>query len=175
MVCFFAVTYKYFSGFELVSRNPITINVTTQLGPIETETYVHLGTMEFNSKRKRVTVIVQSSNSIHLMCKGADNVMSHVVSPVMAKQLTQMSEAGLRTLVLAYADLPLSWWDGWKDLFQNKLSQTEEGNEQGHSTGSCSALCSICDVFDQIEKSSNMIALGATGLEDKLGDLVPEW
>ena len=112
------------------------------------------------------------------MLKGADNVVLPIISDqsinFLNKSLVEMSEAGLRTLVFAQAEVPLSWWDTWKIDFIHACSLPEDSNESGHSKGSCSDLCRICKVFDEMERSVILNYLGISALEDKLSDLVPE-
>src|SRR5262245_43089847 len=73
----------------------------------------------------------------------------------------------------------------WREISELPDQDTEKGHTKGiflieHDflshvcTGECSHDCRICKGFQQIEESAQMYLLGATALEDRLQDLVPE-
>lgn len=65
---------------------------------------------EFNSDRKRMTVIIRDNNKIKLYCKGADSIIKSRLSetgphPFLKEinhQLDEFSRRGLRTLLLSF-------------------------------------------------------------------------
>ncbi|CAF1486017.1 unnamed protein product, partial [Rotaria sordida] len=133
----------------------------------EEEKYEILNVLEFSSDRKRMSVIVRTpKNQIKLYCKGADSViMERLVSddpnvPLTTEHLESFAKDGLRTLCLAYRILTDDEYNEW--LVQYRGASTAINNR--HEL--------VCEVAERIEK--NLILLGATGIEDKLQDSVPE-
>jgi len=63
-------------------------------------------------------------------------------------QLMHMAMNGLRTLVVAYADLPLDWWEQWQPKYDFVTSLPEAGSEAKHQKGACSDQCRICAAFE---------------------------
>eukprot|EP00123_Amoebidium_parasiticum_P014404 comp22485_c0_seq1/m.33915 comp22485_c0_seq1/g.33915 ORF comp22485_c0_seq1/g.33915 comp22485_c0_seq1/m.33915 type:complete len:1183 (-) comp22485_c0_seq1:540-4088(-) len=151
-------------GFSFNVRTPkgVTINV---LGT--DETYEVLNVLEFTSTRKRMSVIVRTpQGTLLLMCKGADTAIMERLAPnqpfvdVTLKHLEQCAAQGLRTLCLAVAELDPVTYESWAKGYEEALtSMTDRENK-------VSAAC------DKIEK--DMFLLGATAIEDKLQDKVPE-
>ena len=64
-------------GFEFVSRSPNSIEVKERInGKIHRKHYRVLHVLEFNSTRKRMSVIVRDEEGRYIVfCKGADNVV----------------------------------------------------------------------------------------------------
>lgn len=57
----------------------------------------------------------------------------------------------------------------------NRISVLPDaGTERGHTKGECADTCAVCAGLNKIEMAAQMYLLGATALEDKLQDLVPE-
>jgi magnesium-transporting ATPase (P-type) len=89
--------------------------------------------------------------------------------PHLAPLLDRMADAGLRTLVLGEAVRPLTWWsDHLASEYKEVTSLSEEGDEDGHSQGSCAKTCRICSFFQEAEASAKLALLGATAIEDLL-------
>eukprot|EP00808_Paulinella_micropora_P011362 g46982.t1 len=163
-------------------------------GPHTSETVEleQLAVLDFNSKRKRASIIYKFRNGpdkgkVWVSTKGADNVMLELLrqaneseedQEVLKKtnaQLQDLAERGLRTLVIGEAYHNLSWWtQHWEAQYKKVSSLPEKKNEAGHSKGGCNAHCRICATFNEIETSAHLNLLGVTGIEDKLQDLVPE-
>jgi len=131
-------------------------------------TYKLLATIPFNSARKRMSVLVQTPEGVYrLYCKGADNIMFDRAGnydlcggqELLDEHLEAFSNEGLRTLVLAYRDLPqemaLDWLKQWNEALT--LPDREEA---------CSKVSESIEV--------NLEILGATAIEDRLQDGVPE-
>ncbi|XP_034574572.1 phospholipid-transporting ATPase 1 isoform X2 [Setaria viridis] len=153
-------------GFVLVERTSghIVIDV---LG--EKQRYDVLGLHEFDSDRKRMSVIIGCPDkSVKLFVKGADssmfgiidkNVNSDVVQAT-EKHLHSYSSLGLRTLVI-----------GMRELSQEEFQEWQMAYEKA-STALLGRGNLLRGVAADIER--NLCLLGASGIEDKLQDGVPE-
>ncbi|XP_078475034.1 phospholipid-transporting ATPase IA-like isoform X3 [Lampetra planeri] len=131
------------------------------------ETYKLLNVLEFSSNRKRMSVIVRTpSGSLKLYCKGADNVIyDRLASSALYKEATlqhleECASEGLRTLCFAERGLSEAEFEAW-------LGEYREASTALHER---SARLEAC--FETIEK--DLLLLGATAIEDKLQDGVPE-
>lgn len=152
-------------GYVFETRTPeyITINV---LG--NREIYEVLNVIEFTSTRKRMSVIVRCpDNKIKLYCKGADTVIyerlaSHgrQYDDVLLEHLKVFATEGLRTLCCAMAVIDEITYSEWKGLYE-KASTSIKNRE-----------LLIAEEAEKIEK--NLILLGATAIEDKLQEGVPD-
>lgn len=134
-----------------------------------------LESIEFSSKRKRMSVIVKDTDGlIRLYCKGADNVIidrlkAGQVDIVKSstEQLQQYSIEGLRCLLVAYSELDAKSYETWKNAYRaarTDLAQIEK-RKKGESN-------IIENLEEQIEKQ--LMLIGATAIEDKLQDGVPD-
>ena len=122
-------------------------------------------TLEFDSDRKRMSVIiVDSEGKRHLYCKGADSS----VFPLLQEESLQDTEQhlhefasdGLRTLVFGYREIGDKEWGEWWRSYQNTMTSIENREEE---------LAQRCK---EIEK--NLRLLGVSAVEDKLQKQVPE-
>uniref|UniRef100_A0A8C6KI50 Phospholipid-transporting ATPase n=1 Tax=Nothobranchius furzeri TaxID=105023 RepID=A0A8C6KI50_NOTFU len=151
-------------GFVFSGRTPDSVIVEI----LRTEErYELLHVLEFTSVRKRMSVIMRTpSGKIRLYCKGADTVIyerladSSRYKEITLKHLEQFATEGLRTLCFAVADISESSYQHWQEIYlrastslQNRALKLEES-------------------YELIEK--NLQLLGATAIEDKLQDKVPE-
>jgi len=173
--------FAQFMGYELVARNPTVVRVNKFGRGEDVELkFRHLATLGFNSKRKRVSILYERDGLVHFMCKGADSNILPLLpeadqdNQTVKNALIDMAVKGLRTLYVAGSVLDMSWWEKWKDTYDEVASLPERGEENGHSKGNCSESCRICDGLDRIEQSANLQYLGATAIEDRLQELVPE-
>ncbi|XP_074851845.1 phospholipid-transporting ATPase IC isoform X2 [Carettochelys insculpta] len=151
-------------GFAFLSRTQNTITIS-EMG-IE-RTYDVLAILDFNSDRKRMSVIVRKPDgNIKLYCKGADTVIYERLHPVNPqRQTTQdaldiFANETLRTLCLCYKDISHSEYEAWNKKFMEASVATSNRDQ------------ALDKVYEEIEK--NLILLGATAIEDKLQDGVPE-
>lgn len=125
-----------------------------------------LNIIEFNSDRKRMTIIVRLPNGkIKLYIKGADSVILPLISSEVHKQetidnLESYANQGLRTLVLASKDLSKGEYKEWND--QYLLAVQDIKNKEAK----------IAALATDIENDLKLV--GATAIEDKLQDQVPE-
>ncbi|KAH9612651.1 hypothetical protein KSS87_018185 [Heliosperma pusillum] len=130
-----------------------------------------LGLHEFDSVRKRMSVIIRfPDNSVKVLVKGADTSMFSILAQDLEKNdyvrtetqrhLSEYSSLGLRTLVLAARDLTQAELEDWQQKYEDA------------STSLCDRSAKLRQTAALIER--NVRLLGATGIEDKLQDGVPE-
>ncbi|NWY99783.1 AT8B2 ATPase, partial [Loxia curvirostra] len=152
-------------GFVFRSRTPKTITVQ-ELG--QAITYQLLAILDFNNIRKRMSVIVRSpEGKIRLYCKGADTILLERLHPlnqdltsITTDHLNEYAGEGLRTLVLAYRDLEESYYKDWSERLHRAGSAPEAREDH------------LARLYDEVEH--DMMLLGATAIEDKLQQGVPE-
>uniref|UniRef100_A0AAQ4S0Y4 ATPase phospholipid transporting 8B2 n=1 Tax=Gasterosteus aculeatus aculeatus TaxID=481459 RepID=A0AAQ4S0Y4_GASAC len=149
-------------GFVFRSRTPGTITTTEMGRPV---TYTLLAILDFNNIRKRMSVIVRDPEGrICLYCKGADTVLLERLHPceqeLMNIYLDCFNTDGLRTLALAYRDLSEDEWEAWSESYccADKATSCREDR--------------LAAAYEHIEQ--DMMLLGATAIEDKLQEGVPE-
>ncbi|XP_064536082.1 probable phospholipid-transporting ATPase IA isoform X4 [Drosophila montana] len=127
-----------------------------------------LNVLEFTSTRKRMSVIVRTpEGKIKLFTKGADSVIYERLSPrdqsyreTTLQHLEEFASEGLRTLCLAVADIDEEVYREW--------SQT-------HHKASIALQYRVSKLEDAANLiETNLRLLGATAIEDKLQDGVPE-
>ncbi|KAM6301570.1 phospholipid-transporting ATPase IC [Podargus strigoides] len=151
-------------GYVFLSRTQNTITLS-EMG-IE-RTYDVLAILDFNSERKRMSVIVREpGGNIRLYCKGADTVIYERLHPRNVKKeateeaLDIFASETLRTLCLCYRDIGHDEFEAWNQKFVEASVATSNRDE------------ALDKVYEEIER--NLILLGATAIEDKLQDGVPE-
>ena len=91
----------------------------------QTSKYELLNIIEFNSSRKRMSVIVKDpSGKIIIMTKGADSIIIPRLRPGQDKLidktqefLTQYANAGLRTLILAEREIDSQFYSEWEKKY----------------------------------------------------------
>eukprot|EP01029_Cantina_marsupialis_P021356 TRINITY_DN50_c0_g6_i1.p1 TRINITY_DN50_c0_g6~~TRINITY_DN50_c0_g6_i1.p1 ORF type:complete len:1300 (-),score=360.94 TRINITY_DN50_c0_g6_i1:211-4110(-) len=146
-------------GFELVNRSMDTVTVCRQGKP---ETFRVLAINEFNSTRKRMSMVVRTPEGrVMLYCKGADNVMtersdgSHNAQ-TLNDHLSFFAQKGLRTLVIGCRCLSESESSSFLSAYKQAACAVNGREEQ------------LMAVAEKIEKG--MTIVGATAIEDKLQD-----
>uniref|UniRef100_A0A7N8WSB3 Phospholipid-transporting ATPase n=1 Tax=Mastacembelus armatus TaxID=205130 RepID=A0A7N8WSB3_9TELE len=150
-------------GFVFRARTPETITLY-EMG--RAVTYQLLAILDFNNVRKRMSVIVRNpQGQLKLYSKGADTIIFDRLDPSSEDLMYTTSEhlnvrEGLRTLALAYKDLDEHYFEVWmkKLLFASTVIENRE--EQ------------LADIYEEIEQGLKL--LGATAIEDKLQEGVPE-
>jgi phospholipid-transporting ATPase len=164
-------------GYALIERTSgyITINVHG-----ERQRFDVAGLHEFDSDRKRMSVIVRCpDNTLKLLVKGADNSMLGIIDKTsnanLAKDaegcsrdlissteshLHEYSSKGLRTLVVGARDLNVAEYEDWHHRYE-EASNLLIGRTR-----------KLREIANSIEFNLNL--LGATGIEDRLQDGVPE-
>nr|CAD7447484.1 unnamed protein product [Timema bartmani] len=151
-------------GFVFKERSPnsITIEVMGQR-----EVYELLCILDFNNVRKRMSVILRRNGQLRLYCKGADNVIyerlkagNRELKTKTQEHLNKFAGEGLRTLCLAVRDLDEVFFNNWKHRHQEAAVSMENRDEK------------LDAIYEEIE--TDMMLLGATAIEDKLQDGVPQ-
>jgi len=155
-------------GFAFLKGTPIKYQIVNKLTG-ETENWDILTVIEFNSTRKRMSIITRTpEGKILLLCKGADNIIierlhkGKNLSPidVTNTHLAEFAEIGLRTLCLAFKELTEDEYKTFAEKW-HKASLIIDGRDDAQDL-----------LAEDIEKG--LVLVGATAIEDKLQDGVPE-
>ncbi|KAI4383555.1 hypothetical protein MLD38_009381 [Melastoma candidum] len=158
-------------GFFFFRRTPTMIYVreshVEKMGKVDDVSYEVLNVLEFNSTRKRQSVVCRYPDGrLVLYCKGADTVIyerlahgNDDLKKVTREHLEQFGAAGLRTLCLAYRDLSPDVYEGWNEKFIQAKSSLRDREKK------------LDEVAELIEK--DLIMIGCTAIEDKLQEGVP--
>ncbi|KAE8037906.1 hypothetical protein FH972_010458 [Carpinus fangiana] len=153
-------------GFMLIERTSGHIVIDIQG---KRQRFNVLGLHEFDSDRKRMSVILGCpDNSVKVFVKGADTTMFSVIDKASNKNIIRATEAhlhaysslGLRTLVVGMRELSASEFEQWHSSFEVA------------STALIGRAALLRKVAGNVE--SNLSLLGASGIEDKLQQGVPE-
>lgn len=152
-------------GYEFTARKPRSVQIVVDGETLE---YELLAVCEFNSTRKRMSAIFRCPDGkIRCYCKGADTVILERLGPdnphtdVTLQHLEEYATEGLRTLCLAMREIPDHEFQEWWKVF-DKAQTTVSGNRA-----------------DELDKAAELLEhdfylLGATAIEDRLQDGVPE-
>ncbi|XP_020226661.1 phospholipid-transporting ATPase 1 isoform X1 [Cajanus cajan] len=128
-----------------------------------------LGLHEFDSDRKRMSVILgYPDSSVKVFVKGADTSMLNVIDKSFNMDLVRATEAhlhsyssmGLRTLVIGTRDLNASEFEKWHSAFEAASTAV---------FGRAALLRRVSSIVE-----SSLSVLGASAIEDKLQQGVPE-
>jgi phospholipid-transporting ATPase len=129
--------------------------------------YEILNVCEFNSTRKRMSTVVRGPDGkIRIFCKGADTVILERLAkhqPYTEKTLAHLEDyatEGLRTLCVASRELSAAEYAQWADIYMQAAATI---NGRGDALDAAAEL---------VEK--DMMLLGATAIEDKLQEGVPD-
>jgi len=154
--------------YKFIVRKPDSVTIKTCKG--EEEIYEVLNVIEFTSTRKRMSIIVRTpSGVIKLYIKGADSVILERLGQsrdqrahydTTLQHLEEFAKCGLRTLCLGVATIPQAQYEEWNKKWQMASAAITNREEQ----------------IDEVAKSieTNLTLIGATAIEDKLQDQVPE-
>lgn len=158
-------------GFVFMGRDRNILRLRTPFST-EPDEYELLHVLEFNSTRKRMSVIVRKCDDqgmILLLSKGADNIIFDLLSKDNSqaalrektdKDLQVFASEGLRTLCLAYRVLDPNEYAEWAQAYHNaEVAMTDREAKMEETMASI---------------ETNLMLLGATAIEDKLQDGVPE-
>ncbi|CAG8754876.1 1140_t:CDS:2, partial [Racocetra fulgida] len=147
-------------GYVFHSRDPDSIFITTPEG--EKVRYELLNILEFTSARKRMSIIVRNplNRRIILFCKGADNVIfdrlklgqDYIVN-VTGEHLEEFAREG-------YTEISQEEYNKWNIEFREATTALNDRDKK------------VAAISDKIERE--LILLGATAIEDRLQDGVPE-
>ena len=152
-------------GYTFTARKPRAVVIEHEGQEFE---YELLAICEFNSTRKRMSAIYRCPDGkIRCYCKGADTVIlerlnddnPHVEQTLL--HLEEYASEGLRTLCLAMREIPEQEYQEWFAIFEQ--AQTTVGGNRA----------------EELDKAAELIEhdfylLGATAIEDRLQDGVPE-
>ncbi|KAM8865930.1 phospholipid-transporting ATPase ID-like [Synchiropus picturatus] len=152
-------------GFVFRSRTPDSVSIV-EMG--KQRSYELLAILDFNNVRKRMSVIVRSpEGKLSLYCKGADTIVYerlHLscskLMDVTTEHLNEFAGEGLRTLALAYKDLDEDYFKQWNQRHHEASTSLEDRENK------------LDQLYEEIEK--DLLLLGATAIEDKLQDGVPQ-
>ena len=134
--------------------------------------YELLNVLEFNSTRKRMSVIVKDMQTyeIVLLTKGVDSIIEKLLARgdktndrnlnITKTYLDSYANEGLRTLLLAKKTISQREYDRWNEEF-NQASNTMVNRDE-----------KMDEVSAKIEQ--DMILVGSTAIEDKLQEDVAE-
>jgi len=154
--------------FKFVARTPESVTISTCTG--ELQTYQVLNVIEFTSTRKRMSIVVKTpSGEIKLFIKGADSVILERLGEskeqrqhydITLQHLEEFAKDGLRTLCLAVATISQEQYEEWNKRWV--VASTAINNRE--------------EMIEQVATSleANLTLIGATAIEDKLQDQVPE-
>ncbi|KAG7400025.1 hypothetical protein PHYBOEH_007093 [Phytophthora boehmeriae] len=172
------VSAAAFCNVRFVHRTP-TAMMLMEPGWESPNAYKLLNVLEFDSDRKRMTVIIETPDgTIELLCKGADNVIFERLAANQEKlqggmppekaadQLTKYAKIGMRTLCLAYKTIERADYEDWNTRYSQAHGSMEELVKRRHGQANA-----IDPLMNEIE--SNLILLGVTAVQDKLQAGVP--
>ncbi|MEW5317788.1 MAG: hypothetical protein WDW38_009057 [Sanguina aurantia] len=158
-------------GFFFYKRTNTSVFVRerTRSGVKDVE-YEVLNVLEFNSTRKRQSVIIRDPRGrILVFCKGADTVIyerldhslkhNEAYKALTNTHMTEYGNGGLRTLCLAYTEVHPAFYASWQTRY-------------------LAAKTSLVDREAKLEEVSELVErdlrlLGCTAIEDKLQEGVP--
>ncbi|KAJ7179181.1 phospholipid-translocating ATPase [Mycena filopes] len=157
-------------GFVFLGRDRDYLTLRTPFST-EPERYQLMNILEFTSARKRMSVVVKqldgADERLFLLTKGADNVIferlkegGDELKVATEGHLSDFANNGLRTLTLAYKVIQEEEYTAWSERYHEASVALDDREER------------IEAVSDELERDLRL--LGATAIEDKLQDGVPE-
>ncbi|KAL4496106.1 hypothetical protein ABPG72_015528 [Tetrahymena utriculariae] len=151
-------------GYVFLGANSASINLEVQGEKVQLEL---LKLFEFNSDRKRMSVVVRHNGLIKMYIKGADNKIkerlnSQIEQPFLheiQEKIDEFSKKGLRTLLVAM-----------KILEENEYKELDAKYQAaGNAANREEQFFKIAEEYEK-----DLYLIGATAVEDKLQDRVPE-
>ncbi|ELU39138.1 phospholipid-transporting ATPase, putative [Rhizoctonia solani AG-1 IA] len=147
-------------GYKFYQRKPKSVFV--EIAGVSQQFDI-LNVCEFNSTRKRMSTVVRGPDGkIKLYCKGADTVILERLTFHHNVEIAPQDYAteGLRTLCLAMREIPEAEYQQWSVLYDQAAATIN---------GRGDALDKAAEIIEK-----EMFLLGATAIEDKLQEGVPE-
>ncbi|XP_009068081.1 PREDICTED: phospholipid-transporting ATPase IK, partial [Acanthisitta chloris] len=151
-------------GYVFLARTQDTITIS-ELG--RTRTYEVLAMLDFNSDRKRMSVLVRDpQGTIRLYTKGADTMILERLQrrghdeAFTERALDRFAEETLRTLCLASKEVSEAEYHEWSRRHHEASVLLQDRARE------------LDKLYEEMEQ--NLQLLGATAIEDKLQDGVPE-
>jgi len=152
-------------GYKFTTRRPKSVSVLID-GDGERE-YEVLNICEFNSTRKRMSAVLRCPDGrVRIYCKGADTVILERLAKdnpfveATTQHLEDYATDGLRTLCLAMREIPEDEYRRWNAIYEKAATTINNRSEE------------LDKAAELIEK--DFFLLGATAIEDRLQDGVPE-
>ncbi|KAH8099600.1 phospholipid-translocating P-type ATPase [Cristinia sonorae] len=157
-------------GFVFRGRDRDILSLSTPFSD-EIEQYELLNVLEFNSTRKRMSVVIRrvgnEDRRILMLTKGADNVIferlisgAEELKKSTEEHLAEFASNGLRTLTLAFRMVPDDEYHEWSRRYSEASIALDNREER------------LMEISAQLEHDLRL--LGATAIEDRLQDGVPE-
>jgi len=162
------VNFAKYCQFEYQGTDENNI-MRVQVAGVHQKIFQVLNVFEFSSDRKRMSVIVRDENNqIRLYTKGADSIIYERLAQstsLRLKESTSFSlkcfgDEGLRTLVYSSRVLSEDEYAAWARQYHEASTSMVDREEKMEAL--------------QAEIEKDLRLLGATGIEDKLQDQVPE-
>lgn len=120
--------------------------------------------LEFNSDRKRMSVLLKAGDEVWCVTKGADSIMTALIPKALDRytqdHLQSFSQQGLRTLVVAMKKVSQADFSAWEAKMKAALSIVD--NTRNEEVAKISA-----------EMEVDLTFVGLTAVEDRLQDGVP--
>jgi len=139
--------------------------LTLQLPGGETKCFSVMYELEFNSDRKRMSVVTRVGSEIYIITKGADSVMEDLLTEPFNEaykgHIKEYSQLGLRTLVIAFKKVERQAFRKWEKEYKEVANLTDATQARR-----------VQEVQAQLEVNLKMA--GVTAVEDCLQDGVPE-
>jgi phospholipid-translocating ATPase len=165
LIRFFILIKIILKRLGIVFKGDVTVKETKEVIRIvefkgRTRKWEILETLEFDSTRKRMSVILRDKETqrIVLYCKGAESfIIKKCINGDFQQTLStieRFGEKGWRTLALAYKDMSEAEFMAAKDLLNSAYNDIIDRNTR------------ISAAFDEIE--SGLTLIGSTAVEDKL-------
>ena len=154
-------------GYEFIGKNENNEMTIRKTGKEATFTLKYI--LEFNSNRKRMSVIIKDQNNKYwLYCKGADSVILKRSKPtlkvgsidLLKSRLDALATKGLRTLLLAKKEISEKEFKNFHEVYESAKNDVIKRDVL------------VAQAQEKIEQDLTII--GATAIEDKLQDKVPE-
>lgn len=155
-------------GYKFTVRRPKGVTIHSELTNSDSS-YELLNICEFNSTRKRMSAIFRCPDGvIRLFCKGADTVILERLAQdepqpfvdATIRHLEEFASDGLRTLCIASRIVGDEEYKAWAAQYYEASTAMDDRSDK------------LDAVAELIEK--DLFLLGATAIEDKLQDGVPE-
>ncbi|NXM97491.1 AT8B3 ATPase, partial [Sylvia borin] len=151
-------------GYVFLGRTQDSITIR-ELG--RTRTYEVLAMLDFNSDRKRMSVLVRDpQGTIRLYTKGADTVILERLrrrgpkESLTERALDRFAEETLRTLCVASREVSEAEFRAWSQRHHEAAVLLQDRAQE------------LDRLYEEMEQ--NLQLLGATAIEDKLQEGVPE-
>ncbi|OLL23966.1 putative phospholipid-transporting ATPase [Neolecta irregularis DAH-3] len=151
-------------GYKFTTRRPKSVTINANGQELE---YEVLNICEFNSTRKRMSAILRCPDGkVRIYCKGADTMIlerlakDNPYTEQTLRHLEDYATEGLRTLCLASREIPEDEYQTWAQLFEKAATTINNRSEE------------LDKAAELIEKE--LFLLGATAIEDRLQDGVPD-